>query len=62
MVKIMTKTDVLKRIDTRVEFCSDSPIVKEIFMQAHLEIRNLRDKVEALEAEIQRLNQIAKYT
>lgn len=53
--------DVVERIDTRLSMDLDGPIVKDILLASQREVAMLRARVEELQAEVLRVQQLAKY-
>lgn len=53
--------DVIERINVRLSMDLDGAIVKDIFLSSQREITILRAKVEELQAEVLRIQQLAKY-
>jgi hypothetical protein len=54
-------SDIIDRINTRLSMDLDNPIVKDIFLSAEREVASLRARVEELQAEVLRMQQLAKY-
>lgn len=53
--------DIIERIDIRLSMNLDGPIVKDIFLASQREISMLRARVEELQAEVLRIQQLVKY-
>lgn len=53
--------DIIERINVRLSMNLDGPIVKDILLSSQREIAMLRARVEELQAEVLRVQQLAKY-